>query len=316
MLQPASPDNEHVGDLLLNTPFVPRRHVRSTSDTVPRSPGLLARLSNEQAASRYTNAMGDRGLGRSVSLSSPIKSRTTPERPPRPQHGLFEFPAIDGQASTQRAPIGRDPVAQSSTAKCPVQLPSPPECKLGNDSSSRVPFVIAMGSPHNLTLNTPSAMAPTPCSITRYAPFTAIPTTSRNGVGGNVASFTPATFHAYTTAVYDLEPSVKPGTAKPLSDPPGPPHRTLSLSERQDRVLPQPCTPSHSRTASGVSIHTAIRLPKTKDKAKTGKDSASMPGPLVSSPFSLDQSASARVGVCAGPESLTHISASWASEPI
>jgi len=105
MLQPASPDNEHVGDLLLITPFAPRRHARSMSDTVLRSAGQLTRLSSEQAIGRCANAMGDRGLGRSVSLSSPNKRRMTPERPPRPQHGLFGLTVIDGQAPTVRRPI-------------------------------------------------------------------------------------------------------------------------------------------------------------------------------------------------------------------
>ncbi|KAH8727133.1 hypothetical protein GQ44DRAFT_770569 [Phaeosphaeriaceae sp. PMI808] len=175
--------------------------------------------------------------------------------------------------------------AGSATANTPIPLSSPPERKLSAASSSSIPFVIAMGSPHNpATQPTTISMTPTPCAITRNAPLKINPPTSRTGVGGTMASFTPVTTPISPTDMSRFDPPPRPMSTKLPAAAPAAPSRKFSLSRKQDEQSSGvPRTPSRSRSVSANSIRTAIRLPKTRDKDKDGqrirKGSISMPQP-------------------------------------
>ncbi|KAF2024702.1 hypothetical protein EK21DRAFT_78183 [Setomelanomma holmii] len=188
--------------------------------------------------------------------------------------------------------------AGSSTANNTTD--APPERKLSTASSSSVPFVIGMGSPHNPTIVPLAASMPlTSCSITRNAPLKI--STSRVGVGGTMASCMPVTSPVSPTNTSRLEPPTKVAATKPTPVVSATPSRKFSLSRNHDEQAPTPPrTPSHSRTISGGSIRTAIRLPRTRDKEKVAhkmrKDSIGMPQPL-GSPFAVNMSASESAGV-------------------
>ncbi|KAF1843913.1 uncharacterized protein K460DRAFT_153963 [Cucurbitaria berberidis CBS 394.84] len=184
----------------------------------------------------------------------------------------------------------------SSTGNFPIQSSPPAERKLSTASSSSIPFVIAMGSPHNPALITPTtSMPPTACSITRNAPLAINASISRAGVGGTMASSTPIT--SPTSLPDRAEPPQKPSSNKPMSSTPPVQVRKTSLSKKtEDKIPRSPHTPSHSRNVSGSSIRTAIRLPKAREKEREEahrmrKDSISMPRPL-GSPFGIERSAS------------------------
>ncbi|KAH7085521.1 hypothetical protein BKA63DRAFT_499767 [Paraphoma chrysanthemicola] len=183
--------------------------------------------------------------------------------------------------------------AGSSTAQNPVEVLS--ERKLSATSASSIPFVIGMGSPHNPAIVSPvGSMLPTSCAITRIAPLKL--NTSRAGVGGTMASCTPVTSPVSPTNTSVLEPPAKVQATKPTSVTPAALSRKFSLSRKHDEQTPaSPRTPSHSRSVSGSSIRTAIRLPKSRDKErdahKMRKDSIGLPQPL-GSPFAVDRAAS------------------------
>lgn len=218
--------------------------------------------------------------------------------PPRMAWNIQESMASSPSAMLPAIPRSRAGSAGSTTATTPME--PPPERKLSAASSSSIPFVIAMGSPHNPAIIAPVAsMPPSSCSITRNAPLKI--STSRVGVGGTMASCTPVTSPISPTNTSRLEPpATVPGT-KPTLVASVAPGRKFSLSRKHDEQVPAPPrTPSHSRNISGSSIRTAIRLPKTRDKErdahKMRKDSISMPQPL-GSPFAVDRSVSEATAV-------------------
>ncbi|KAH7378796.1 hypothetical protein BKA66DRAFT_513200 [Pyrenochaeta sp. MPI-SDFR-AT-0127] len=183
----------------------------------------------------------------------------------------------------------------SSTGNFPTQSP-PPERKLSVASSSSIPFVIAMGSPHNPALISPTAnMPPAACSVNQNAPLKIVPSSLRTGVGGTMASSTPVTSPISPTDASRLELHPQQSSITSSASKTTPPTRKLSLTrQREEQVTRLPPTPSHSRNASGSSIRTAIRLPKTRNKEKEEahrmrKDSISMPRPL-GSPFGMEWS--------------------------
>ncbi|OCL04720.1 hypothetical protein AOQ84DRAFT_380290 [Glonium stellatum] len=100
--------------------------------------------------------------------SGQASSKMTPERPPRPRYGLYDSP----KSSTASVPIKMDVMAEAerhspfrahsrsasslsmtrrSQTQSPSQLPRNPVT--GVVDTSKIPFVIAMGSPHNPALN-------------------------------------------------------------------------------------------------------------------------------------------------------------------
>jgi hypothetical protein len=183
----------------------------------------------------------------------------------------------------------------STTANVAAQFQSPPERKLSAASSSSIPFVIAMGSPHNPALVAPITTMPlSSCAITRNAPLKINATTSRVGVGGTMASFTPVTSPISLTDTSKLEPPPRPTTTKPDSDALAAQGRGSSFSRKlEGQIAVSPRTLSHSRNNSGSSIRTAPWLPKKREKEtlKVRKNSISTPKPL-GSPFHVDRSRS------------------------
>ncbi|KAH7394030.1 hypothetical protein DE146DRAFT_616609 [Phaeosphaeria sp. MPI-PUGE-AT-0046c] len=308
---PHSGDQVTFGSLLtefpLNTPTRPPQHARSMSESI--------------AASRFRN--------RSASISEPATSRGTPERPPRPRYGLFESPRSKRNAAfeaatlpqaevlskfSKRRSVCEDNLQTSSisgnnllaseaeaidltTTNTPISQAVAPERKGSAASSSSIPFVIAMGSPHNPALVIPvTSIPPTSCSIARNQPLRIIPVTSRMGVGGTMASTTPVTSPISPRDVTGLDFPLRSTSTKPLQMEPTAPKRKFSISKKHEEQSARPETPSHSRSGSASSIRTAIRLPRSRDKEKEAhkmrKDSISMPRPL-GSPFGFKRSMSA-----------------------
>lgn len=139
------------------------------------------------------------------------------------------------------------------------------ERHVSGTSSTSVPFVIAMASPHNPAIavaakNMPATRSHKPNSSTSRP-------TSRAGLDGTMASSTPLPSPASFR-------STSPMTANPSTGY----KRRLSLSFRKQENQ-TPATPTHSRSLSGGSIRTAIRWTKGsgRDKEKdvqVRKDSA------------------------------------------
>ncbi|KAF2730438.1 hypothetical protein EJ04DRAFT_579840 [Polyplosphaeria fusca] len=181
----------------------------------------------------------------------------------------------------------------SSTSALP-QASSPPGRKDSTGSGASIPFVIAMGSPHNPALINPSVgLPPSGCSITSKVNVQS--PTSRTGVGGTMASSTPVTSPTVPgkTMPGSALPVAKAGTS--ASKTRSPAHsRSASASSTVKGISANPKTTprtgAHSRSASGSSIMTAIQLPGSlmKGKGKTRKDSISHPTPLAS-PFDIDR---------------------------
>jgi CII-binding regulator of phage lambda lysogenization HflD len=122
------------------------------------------------------------------------------------------------------------------------------ERHMSGASSTSVPFVIAMASPHNPAIavaakNMPATRSHKPNSSTSRP-------TSRAGLDGTMASSTPLPSPASFR-------STSPMTANPSTGY----KRRLSLSFRKQENQ-APATPMHSRSLSGGSIRTAIRWTK------------------------------------------------------
>lgn len=155
-----------------------------------------------------------------------------------------------------------------------TQSASRSERKLSGSSNSGIPFVIAMGSPHN------PAIAVAAKNMPVMRPPKSSSTASRAGVGGTMASSTPL------SSPKSVE-SPSPLPDHPLSVVTG--HkRKLSLSFKKQEN-DSPATPPHSRSLSAGSIRTAIRWTKSAGKerekeSQLRKDSIGMPQPLRS-PF-------------------------------
>jgi hypothetical protein len=164
---------------------------------------------------------------------------------------------------------------------------SRPERSMSASSTDGIPFVIAMGSPHNPAI----AVAAKNMPASRYnAALKSPSTTSRTGVDGTMASSTPLS--SPTCAELPTNTTMQNSLPVPNNK------RKLSLSFRKQENG-SPTTPTHSRSISGGSIRTAIRWPmgskekeKEKDKdVQTRKDSIGMPR-LLASPFAGDWSTS------------------------
>ena len=150
--------------------------------------------------------------------------------------------------------------------------------KASGTSSTGIPFVIAMGSPHNPAIAVAAKNKP----VAR--PHKSSSTTSRAGIDGTMASSTP------------LSSPTSVGSSSPIpiqSSPAITGHkRKLSLSSRKQENE-SPTTPTHSRSLSGGSIRTAIRWTKANAKEKEKevqirKDSIGLPQPL-GSPLSMER---------------------------
>jgi hypothetical protein len=222
----------------------------------------------------------------------------------------------------------REGSAVSSTINLqPAAVPSSPSRRPSTSSSANVPFVIAMGSPHNPALvSSTASVQPTSCSITRNTPAKITNPTLRTGLGGTMASTTPVTSPVsptdaskgsyFNSPMAASKPHASAASVKSLSTTT--PIRNVSVSSKNKIENQNPdstvsnnnsfaaptassrskaTTPSHSRNVSGSSLRTAIasnlpgRLDFMKGKGKARKDSISHPTPLAS-PFDIDRSTS------------------------
>ncbi|KAF2851212.1 hypothetical protein T440DRAFT_467942 [Plenodomus tracheiphilus IPT5] len=264
------------------------------SVTRPRTPQSDMTDAHMQRFPEADDIAGDNRLQRDLSTSK----------------NEFKFPLLPGQGAmhdfvdpTMPPSPTTDPqvVPATSNVVNPHMETSPPlERKPSAVSIANIPFVSSMGSPHDPALITPTPeYRPTSCSITRNAPLKINPSIARTGVGGTMASSTPLTSPVSPTNASNgmpppkpkMVPSVRSIFATPAAE-------NLSNTAEQETGPRQrgPHTPSHSRTVSGSSIRTVIRMPKLRDKESkdTGivrKDSISHPQPLAS-PFSLGRSMS------------------------
>ncbi|KAK7193201.1 hypothetical protein PSPO01_00995 [Paraphaeosphaeria sporulosa] len=232
------------------------------------------------------------------------------------QPGTGKVPAPSGFV-TIKSPLGEpksDPSSPiiESAVPAPLQfrsresstsssaIASPPR-RPSTASSSNIPFVIAMGSPHNPALMSPHPrVPPTTCFIT--AKRNVVSPTLRTGLGGTMASTTPVTSPTSPTKPSNQPyfSSVLPSSrahymhTKPAS---APPTRSTSLSSSfaaptaasRSRTM----TSGHARNLSASSIRNAINLPARIDsikwRGKSRKDDIGHPTPL-SSPFDTERS--------------------------
>jgi uncharacterized coiled-coil DUF342 family protein len=194
---------------------------------------------------------------------------------------LPPLPVPGTRAPAQHGSAGSDTSGMSDSHQ-QIRLASLPERKhsISSDGST-IPFVMAMGAPHNPALFVAAKNMPPEVrsSTQKRAPMMSAPTTSRTGVGGTMASSAPT-----ITSQNPLSPAKASPHARAVS---------LPFNNRENMPLQPPRTPAHSRNASTSSIRTAIRLPKGRaretDAQKIRKESISMPRPL-DSPFHIDQS--------------------------
>jgi hypothetical protein len=135
----------------------------------------------------------------------------------------------------------------------PQSSTSRPERKLSASSGTGIPFVIAMGSPHNPAI----AVAAKNMPVNRPQKNTSV--ALRTGIDCTTASYTPLS----------SPNSIDGAEAVPTAAPPAPTghKRKLSLSFRKQENE-SPTTPKHTRSLSGGSIRTAIRWTKANSKGK------------------------------------------------
>jgi hypothetical protein len=297
-------------------------------------------------AQEGTSAVATHSRGRSASDLESDKPRFAPERPLRPQYGLFESPATDlttvnvstkatnvspnhlrtmdrlsidsditdiAAAYAKLAPTAKGTVESTPLPPLPVlvtralsrssstgptssmskpsrqaKLSSPPEHQPSSPSGSSVPFVMAMGAPHNPALFVAAKnMPPTVrLSAQRRKPITSAPATMRTGVGGTMASSPSAVVPPNYVQDSQPFPNAPPSTNAGHM-------RTMSLPFKEN-VAPNPRRlPAHSRNASTSSLRTAIRLPKGRGREvethRIQKGNISKPMPMES-PFDIDRS--------------------------
>lgn len=257
-----------------------KRNAASEAVNLPRA-DVLAESSNRLSVYDDTLQASDISGNNLLASKPPAVGTYTPvHEPEKLSQPISLFPSAVDNSEME--------VIESKTANTAIQQTAASERKGSAASSSSIPFVIAMGSPHNPALVTP-------CSITRNQPLRIIPVTSRMGVGGTMASTTPVTSPVSPRDVTGLDYPLRPASAKPLPAEPNAPKRKFSLSKKHEEQSIRPETPSHSRSGSASSIRTAIRLPRSRDKEKEAhkmrKDSISMPRPL-GSPFGFERSMS------------------------
>ncbi|KAF2201518.1 hypothetical protein GQ43DRAFT_471704 [Delitschia confertaspora ATCC 74209] len=318
-----SPGQEQQGDMATNvplgTPASPKRSntQRSLSESIiqmysssPQTPEW-GQIPNDKRTPGSGPSIFGSTRGRSLSLPEPGKGQSTPDRPPRPQYGLFESPGAGQQAQGNiiippqkdvmaeaerhshrctealqvQAPQPRkfsfesaipislsvpSPQAQRSSASTsktnstidPIVRPTSPKRKDSTAStSSSIPFVIAMGSPHNPALITPTTAIPlTTCSITAKCSLSSVKPGlklqpgMRAGVGGTMASspISPTGGASYFSMKRGPLGSAS-GNSKPQTL-----GHTKSASTSTPSSIPSPknntiSTPSSSQLGSGTA---------------------------------------------------------------
>lgn len=166
--QPPSPDQEKFGDMATNfplsTPAAPKRldTQRSMSDSIiqlyaaPRTPER-----SPPSRQKHTPvAVGKNNVPtreRSATLPTAVQEKTTPERPPRPQYGLFESPNAttsgEGLSTPPRTNVlaeamrnSPDRVKTESRPQHERKLSEPSTATIRGLSSSQLPRTGSAGS--------------------------------------------------------------------------------------------------------------------------------------------------------------------------
>ncbi|KAL5420535.1 hypothetical protein PMIN04_006407 [Paraphaeosphaeria minitans] len=251
--------------------------------TPPRTNVLAEAMRNSPGSTRQT-------VSRNVlALSSLATVKSPPEEPKSDPSSPIVQSAVPAPLQFR----SREGSASSSAIASPPRRPS-------TASSSNVPFVIAMGSPHNPVLMAPHhPLPPTKCSIT--AKQNVVSPTLRTGVGGTMASTTPVTSPTSPTDA-SKQPhfsTILPSRPHYMHTKPAsaPPTRSASLSSRfaaptaasRSRTM----TSGHARNLSASSIRNAINLPARIDsmkwRGKSHKENIGHPAPLAS-PFDTERS--------------------------
>ncbi|KAF2129957.1 hypothetical protein P153DRAFT_396295 [Dothidotthia symphoricarpi CBS 119687] len=185
---PASPAREKSGDVLMDcalSTLASNMKVDGVDGSCMRHGTAVEMMSRPQVLTTGVSS----GIERQqpAPAVSPKKVKTIPARPPRPQHGLFDTPTANPQNTNSRPSNPPNETArlaldhslpttsiphtpQPAPAAAEPSPPQQPDRKPSAPSTSNTPFVIAMGSPHNPTLNLLAPVAssiPAACSITR-----------------------------------------------------------------------------------------------------------------------------------------------------
>jgi hypothetical protein len=257
------------------TPQRPPRPPYGLCGLSPLSTLAVGRLSSQpptDLVEDLTSHLSDECSASSAPKPQRSNSNSSSSRIAPPPHPVVDSPARAAIAPSHMSPVSLLTKAGSAvpaTNDYPSQVSPPPERNLGPTSDPNVPFVIGMGSPYNPTLITPSAaLMPTVCSITRNAPLKITPFTPRAGVSDTMASSTTVSSPCSHPDTAGLVPPPRPMSTKPTQLTPVAAVRKTSLRSqgRAKWVSSPPRTPSHSRSVSGSSIRTAIRLPRVHDK--------------------------------------------------
>ncbi|KAF2679079.1 hypothetical protein K458DRAFT_422507 [Lentithecium fluviatile CBS 122367] len=301
-MTPERPPRPRLG--LFESPIGSSKAASPGPRTPPRKDVMAEAMRNSPDRTQPTQQARERKLSNSSASNHPASPST--------RDAVRSSGSTTG---TQPLPFrSREGSAVSSTINLhPNAAPSSPSRRPSTSSSANVPFVIAMGSPHNPALVAPTAsVPPTSCSITRNTAVKVTSPTSRTGVGGTMASTTPLTSPVSPPRGPDSTPWAN---AKPATSPL--PSRNTNVSSKAKSETQFPDTklfstsagyeaptassrsritsPTHSRNVSGSSLRQAINLPGRMDfmkgKGKSRKDSISHPTPLAS-PFDIDRSTS------------------------
>jgi len=167
--------------------------------------------------------------------------------------------------------VPKDLATKSKTDKTATRAFSAPVRKLNVISGTSAPLAIAMASPHNHGLVTPATnFRPSACSITRNAPLKVEPPNTRPKISGSVASSSPVKSSMQLSNASNCMPPPKTPSVQSVRSVFALPFREIHPSTQtpnENFRQREPRTPSHSRTVSGSSIRTAIRLPKLRDKS-------------------------------------------------
>ncbi|UPX19603.1 uncharacterized protein EKO05_0009861 [Ascochyta rabiei] len=185
---------------------------------------------------------------------------------------------------SSHSPLGLGSSATNYTLQSQSSLR--PERGISTTSSNGIPFVIAMGSPHNPAIAVAAKNKP----LARPHKSS---TTSRIGVGGTMSSSTP----------FSSPTSIESFPSAPANSPMATTgHKRKSSLSFRKQENDRPTTPTHARSISGGSIRTAIRWTRAASRDKENekevqlrKDSIGMPQSLDGS-FGIDQSTFTRVG--------------------
>ncbi|PVH97683.1 hypothetical protein DM02DRAFT_630873 [Periconia macrospinosa] len=298
---PPSPNQEKFGDLATNFPL-----------STPASP------------KRHTVEMKQDTGSNEVSDGHQVREKTIPERPPRPQLGLFESPIGKGTTTAAGANAPRKDIMAEAMQQAP-ELPRPSNTSRPSTScTTKREFHRANNStpaPSNLAAkrpNTSSGFSAFSAGTTTLSHSTSC-STNRNvktispmlriGVGGTMASTTPT------------DSPVSPTSYFPPTVSSSPPSRNASVGSNNSSKLERtfsfssPTSASSSRSrnnaaatqtsSSSSTLRQAMNLPAKLDfmkgKGRPMKDSIGPPM-LLASPFDIDRSSSTGEAAVEGAE--------------